>query len=129
MTNNQIEKRAYLRTNALSVAAKASKNADADQWLDVSVLNLSASGLLFLTDMTYEEGEILWLDLLIDPMIAGYSTKNHMKIKGVINNYRGIVNDMNAFSVVYTQISKSSRIWLDELIHMAHNAYKPATKN
>ena len=122
MLDNPI-KRAYVRTNTWSITAKVSDSEDADVWYDALVLDMAAGGLLFLTNSLYEAGDELWFDLQIDPMTPGILGKIPVKAKGEIRGNRGMRNGLNSYSVAFTDISKSNRIRLDELVRMTNTAY------
>ena len=115
--------RAYVRTNTWSVTAKVSGDEASGEWYDALVLDMAAGGLLFLTEITYETGVSLWFDLQIDPMTPGISGKIPVKAKGEIRGNRGMRNGMNSYSVAFTDISKSDRIRLDELVRMTNSAF------
>jgi len=115
--------RAYVRTNTWSVTAKVSKDESAVEWFDALVLDMAAGGLLFLSEITHETGDALWFDLQIDPMTPGIHGKIPMKMKGEVRGNRGMRNGMNSYSVAFTDISKSDRIRLDELVRMTNSAY------
>ena len=115
--------RQYVRTGNWSVSAFVSRD-DTDPWSDALVLDIAAGGLLFLTDMSYEKGDILRFDLQIDPMTPGITRKIPMKATGEITGDRGIRDGKRAFSVKFTEISKEDRIRIDELIRMTNYSYK-----
>ena len=115
--------RAYVRTNTWSVTAKVSKDETAEEWFDALVLDMAAGGLLFLTDLTHDTGDELWFDILIDPMTPGIHGKIPMKAKGEVRGNRGMRNGMNSYSVAFTDISKSDKIRLDELVRKTISAY------
>jgi len=115
--------RQYVRTMNWSVSALVSKN-DAEQWSDVRVLDIAAGGLLFLTDLSFEKGDSLRLDLQIDPMTPGISRKIPMKVTGEVTADRGVRDGKYAFSVKFTEISKEDRIRIDELVRMTNYKYK-----
>ena len=115
--------RAYVRTTAWSVTAKVSKDETAEEWFDALVLDMAAGGLLFLSEVPHETGDALWFDLQIDPMTPGIHGKIPMKVKGEVRGNRGMRNGMNSYSVAFTEISKSDRIRLDELVRMTNSAY------
>ena len=116
--------REYVRTDNWSVTAKVSKDENAEQWVEVQVPNLAAGGLLFLSKTKYDIGDILWFDLLIDPMTPGITRKIPMKAKGEVRGDRGETGGTYSYSVVFTEISKGDRIRLDELVHMTNYKYK-----
>jgi len=97
---------------------------DAQQRNDVVVLDIAAGGLLFLTDVPYETGDLLRFDLHIDPMAPGISRKIRMKAKGEVTGDRGVRGGKHAFSVKFTEISNEDRIRIDELIRMTNYKYK-----
>ena len=115
--------RQYVRTGNWSVSALVS-NVDAQQWSEALVQNIAAGGLLFLTDISYEVGDLLLFDLQIDPMTPGICRKIPMKATGEIVSDRGIKDGKHAFSVKFTDISKEDRIRIDELIRMTNYKYK-----
>jgi hypothetical protein len=114
--------RNYVRTGNWSVTAKVSRNDSKSS--EASVLDIAAGGLLFVSDVNYENGEILRFDLHIDPMAPGIPRKIRIKTKGEITSNRGIRDGKNAFSVKFTEISKEDRIRIDELIRMTNYKYK-----
>ena len=122
MLENPINRK-YVRTGNWSVTATVSKG-DAQQRSDAIVLDIAAGGLLFLTDMSYESGDLLRFDLQIDPMAPGISRKIRMKVKGEVIGDRGMRGGKHAFSVKFTEISKEDRIRIDELIRMTNYKYK-----
>ena len=123
MLETQIN-REYVRTDNWSIAAKVCKDEYGGKWSDVKIPNVAAGGLLFLTEATYEVGETLCFDLLIDPMMPGIAGKIPMKAKGVVRGDRGIKEGLHAYSIEFTDISKSNRIRLDELVRMTTYRYK-----
>lgn len=57
-------------------------------------------------------------------MTPGLSGSIPMKTKGVIRGDRGIRDNLHAYSVEFTMISKSDKIRLDELVRMTNYKYK-----
>jgi len=106
-----------------SVNALVSKNG-AEQWSDARVLDIAAGGLLFIADMSYEKGDMLRLDLEIDPMTPGISRKIPVKVTGEITACRGVRDGKLSYSVRFTEISKEDRIRIDELVRMTNYKYK-----
>jgi len=106
-----------------SVDALVSKNGTG-QWSEARVLDIAAGGLLFITDMSYEKGDMLRLDLKIDPMTPGISRKIPVKATGEITAARGVREGKLAYSVKFTEISKEDRIRIDELVRMTNYKYK-----
>jgi len=115
--------RHYVRTGNWSVTAIISKDGE-QQWSDAPVLDIAAGGLLFLTNMPYEKGDLIRFDLHIDPMAPGICRKIRMKVKGEITGERGMRDGKRALSVRFTEISKNDRIRIDELIRMTNYKYK-----
>ncbi|MCL2153544.1 MAG: PilZ domain-containing protein [Oscillospiraceae bacterium] len=115
--------RQYVRTDNWSVTASVSKS-DSAEWHDASVLDIAAGGLLFLTDSSYEKGDLLRFDLSIDPMTPGISQIIPMKVAGIITDDRGVRDGKRAFSVKFTEISSKDRIRIDELVRMTNYMYK-----
>jgi hypothetical protein len=116
-------KRNYVRTDSWAVTATVSKDAIA-QCKNVPVPDIAAGGLLFLSDIPFEQGDLLQFDLHIDPMAPGISRKIRIKTNGEITGDRGTRDGMHAFSVKFTDISKGDRIRIDELIRMTNYKYK-----
>ena len=114
--------RQYVRTGNWSVTSKVSKD-DTQQWSDAPVLDIAAGGLLFLTDQPYKIGDLLRFDLYIDPMAPGISRTIKMTAKGEITGNRGVRDGKTALSVKFTEISKSDRIRIDELIRITNYKY------
>ena len=115
--------RAYVRTNTWSVTALVSRDETCEEWADALVLDLAAGGLLFLSEDKHETGDALWFDLHIDPMTPGIPGKIPVKAKGEVRGNRGIRNGMNSYSVAFTEISKTDKIRLDELVRLTINSY------
>ncbi|MCL2719507.1 MAG: PilZ domain-containing protein [Lachnospiraceae bacterium] len=113
-------KRDYVRTNNFTVSAKISE--DGKIWHEVKVPNIAAGGLLILTDRDYAPSDVLWFDLKIDPRLA-IIVPITLKIKGVVKVDRGIYDDKRMYAIVFTDISLSDQIRLDELVHMAAHKY------
>ncbi|MCL2253446.1 MAG: PilZ domain-containing protein [Lachnospiraceae bacterium] len=113
-------KRDYVRTNNFSVNAKISE--DGKVWQKVKVPNIAAGGLLFLTDNVYEPGHELWFNLEIDTKIT-IVVPISVKLKGVIKVDRGLEEQLHMYAVIFTDISKSDQIRLDELVRMAIAKY------
>jgi len=111
--------RQYVRTCSWSVTASVNKDG-AQHCIDAPVLDIAAGGLLFLTDRSYEKGDILRFDLKIDPMSPAIPRKITMRVKGEITSDRGMKYGRHAYSVKFTEISTSDRIRIDELIHMTN---------
>ena len=113
-------KRDYVRTNNFTVSAKISENGGV--WHEVKVPNIAAGGLLILTERDYEPGDTLWFDLKIDPRIA-IIVPISIKLKGIIKVDRGIHDDKRMYAVIFSEISDSDQIRLDELVRMAIQKY------
>ena len=115
-------KRDYVRTNNFTINAKISK--DGRVWHEVNVPNIAAGGLLILTEKDYQCGDEVWCDMKIDPRIARIVPIN-MKLKGSVRvmRERGDLNDKHQYAVMFTEISASDQIRLDELVHMAAHKY------
>ena len=122
MLENQ-NNRNYVRTGSWSVNATVKRD-DTQQLNDVTVIDIAAGGLLFLTDISYEKGDSLRFDLNIDPMTPGIPRKIRIKTKGEVTSDRGVKDGKRAFSVMFTEISKEDRIRIDELIRMTNYKYK-----
>ena len=120
MSMEQQSNREYVRTDNWSVNAKVSKDRDAERWLPVEVPNIAAGGLLFLTDMVFNVGDELWVDMMIDPLTPGITGKIPMMVQGDITVDRGLVKGLHAYAVRFTVISHSERIRLDELIRITN---------
>ena len=116
-------KRNYVRTDSWAVTATVSKDAIA-QCKNVPVPDIAAGGLLFLSDIPFEQGDLLQFDLHIDPMAPGISRKIRIKTTGEITGDRGTRDGKHAFSVKFTDISKGDSIRIDELIRMTNYKYK-----
>jgi len=114
--------REFVRVGNWSVNAKICTNEGFGQWADVQVLNIAAGGLLFLTDLTFEKGDKIRFDLLIDPLTPGVPMKIPMKVVGEIRDDRGTKSGMRSYSIEFTEISNNDRIRLDELVR--HTNYK-----
>lgn len=123
MVEPQIQ-REYVRIDNWSVAAKVCKDEYIDKWQDVRVSNIAAGGLLFLTELVYNIGVELHFDLSIDPLMPGFARSITMKVKGVIRGDRGMIDGLHAYSVGFTEISRSNRVRLDELIRMTNAKLK-----
>ena len=123
MIRQQIQ-REYVRTDNWSIIAKINKDKDSDQWDDVKIPNMAAGGLLFLSDIPFAAGDLLWFDLLIDPMAPGIPGKIPVKLQGEVCGIREAPNNQNAYSVEFVEISKGDRIRLDELVRMTNYKYK-----
>jgi hypothetical protein len=123
MLENPIQ-RDYARTDSWSVIARASKDDGANQWFDVRIPNIAAGGMLFVTDRQLSLGDVLWFDMQIDPMTPGIIGVIPMKVKGEIKGDRGSKGSQYSYSVEFTEILKSDRIRLDELVTKTNHAYK-----
>ena len=115
--------RHYVRTGSWSVKAKVKKE-ETHKWIDALVQDIAAGGLLFLTDMACEKGDLLRFDLNIDPMAPGIPHNIKVKAKGEVTGDRGEKDGKRAFSVKFTEISTSDRIRIDELIRMTNYTSK-----
>jgi len=113
-----------VRTAVWSVGARISKDSDVKQWFDVRVIDIAANGLLFLTDIMWNVGDMLWFELFIDPIMPGIYEKIQMKVKARIVGDRGIQDSMSAYGVEFAEISEADKIRLDELIRLTN----PRTK-
>jgi len=113
--------RDYIRTSNWNIHAKIS--ADKKQWFDVQVPNISANGLLFLTDRSYEKDDTVWFDLKIAPMAIGPDFKVNINVKAIVQSDRGTQDNMRIFSVKFTEISDSDTIQLDELVRLTVSKY------
>jgi len=123
MLETQIH-REYVRTDSWSVIAKVSRDDATEKWYVVQIPNIAAGGLLFRADTTFEEGEVLIIDMQIDPLAPGITGKIPMKVKGVVKGDRGMIDGLHAYSIVFTEISSSDRIRLDELVRMTNYKFQ-----
>ena len=108
--------RNYVRTDDMVVTAKVSE--DAKNWFSASVPNIAAAGLLFLSEKAYKEGDLLWLDLDVNPRLPEMIEHFHVKTKALVKNVRKEQDKMNSYGVVFTEISENDRIRLDEMIRL-----------
>ena len=113
-------KRDYVRTNNFTINAKISK--DGKVWHEVKVPNIAAGGLLFLTERDYQCGDEVWFDMKIDPRLARIVPVT-MKLKGSVRVGRDDMADKHQYALMFTDISTSDQIRLDELVHMAAHKY------
>ena len=113
--------RSYARISNWNIDAKLSE--DGNQWFDANVIDIAASGLFFLTDRPYAEGDSLWFDMLIDPKIIEVHKKIKLKVKAIIRSDRGVKNNLRAFGAEFIEISDSDTIRLDELIRVTNERY------
>ena len=119
MLETQIH-REYVRTDSWSVIAKVSRDDITEKWFVVQIPNIAAGGLLLRTDTTFEVGQVLNIDMQIDPLAPGITGKIPMKAKGVVKGDRGMTEGLHAYSVEFTEISSGDRIRLDELVRMTN---------
>jgi hypothetical protein len=118
MDHNQ--KRAYIRTDIWDVSAKISM--DRKNWDTATVPNISADGLLFNTDRVCHIGEILWLELEIDPHMPSIE-KFMIAVHCKVVSDRGNADGTHSYSGVFNDLSTGNRIRLDELITMTVHKY------
>ena len=114
--------REYVRTGNWSVTAKACRE-NSNRWSEISVQDIAAGGLLFLAEETYDIGEVVIIDMLIDPIVPGVPWTIPMKVTGEVRGDRGMRDGMRAYSVRFTEITKDNKIRLDELIRMTNHKY------
>ena len=115
--------RKYVRTENWSVTAKASKDADGEQWFDAQVEELSAGGLLFETELFCKKGDTLRFDLEINPLMPGITDYIQVKAKGLVKSVRERHNDLLVYGVEFSDISNSDQIRLDELVQLTIKKY------
>jgi hypothetical protein len=110
-------RRGYTRTSSWEVSAKIS--ADKHKWTEAEVLDIAAGGLLFLADSSHNVGEQFYFDLEINPKLLEVHGAVKIKVKGQIKSDRGVQKKKNAYSVEFTEISRSDQIRLDELVRLS----------
>ena len=112
------------RTNNWKISAKISEATK--EWFEVKVPDISAGGLMFRTERTYQDGDALHFDLLVDPVmhdIYGKIKEMHIKAKAVIVSHRNSKNNTNSFGVKFTEMAAGDRVRLDELIRLTIMKY------
>ena len=107
--------RAYVRTNYWSVEAKVSR--DKETWTEVQVPDISAGGLQYLSDQAFTEGETVWFDLSINPLMREVPDMVYVEAKGLVKRVIGANNKVRTYGVEFTEISENERIRLDVLIN------------
>ena len=107
--------RAYVRTNYWSVEAKVSL--DQETWTEVQVPDISAGGLQFLSHDTISEGQSVWFDLSINPLMREVPDMVYVEAKGVVKRAIGANNRVRTYGVEFTEITENERIRLDVLIN------------
>ena len=113
--------RTYVRTGNWQITAQSSN--DNEEWTDVKVPNISASGLLFLSNQAFNNGDIVWFKLVIDPLLVTPSITCKITASGVVKSVRGEQDGMQLYAVQFKEISQSDQIQLDELVHMSVAKY------
>ena len=113
--------RDYIRTSSWNIVAKISD--DNTEWIDVQVPNISASGLLFLTNKPYRKGDVVWFSLDIAPIVVGPNFHIKMTIKAAVKGNREEQDGMSCFAVKFTDISVGDQIRLDELVQKTVATY------
>jgi hypothetical protein len=113
-----------VRTDKWDVAAKISM--DKNAWNAAVIPNISADGLLFYTDRYCEEGDVLWLELNIDPKLPNiekFKLAAHCKVVAERDSKDGL----NAYSAVFYGLSAANYIRLDELVEQTVLTYSPSS--
>ena len=123
MLENPIH-RDYMRTDSWSITAKVSRENDSENWFDVKVPNIAAGGALVVTETLFEIGEVIQIDMEIDPVAPGFSRKIPIKTKSVVRGDRGTKEGKHIYSVEFKGISNNDRTRLDELVRMTNYSQK-----
>ena len=113
--------RDYIRTSSWNIKAKASD--DNLQWFDIQVPNISASGLLFMTDREYECGNEVWIKLTISPIVVGPDFEVKMSVQAAVKGNREDTDGLHCYSAKFTKIEQSDQIRLDELVRITVATY------
>lgn len=113
--------RNYVRTSSWYITAQVSD--DQEQWHEARVDNIGAGGMFFRSDLTLNEGDVAWLDLLIDPMFPEIPDKLHMKMTGRVSRAISLPGGVYANGVVFEVIEPADQIRLDELIRLSVARY------
>ena len=112
--------REYVRTDNWSVTAKVCRENDSANWSDVEMPNIAAGGALIVTETLFETGEVILIDMEIDPVTPGISRKIPIESKGVIRGDRGTKEGKHIYSVEFKGMSSKDRTRLDELVRMTN---------
>jgi hypothetical protein len=96
---------------------------DGMNWNSAIVPNISADGLLIVTDRACKAGEVIWVEMDVDPRVEGVERFTLMAHCKVLND-RGGEHGTRAYSAVFYDISMGQRIKLDELITYSLEAMK-----
>ena len=113
-------RREYIRTDSWRVEAKVSE--DMKTWFNVEVPDISAGGLMFNTDKLYNVGDILWLEVYINPKMLHIGDIN-IKSKAVVKSVREVRGGHNAVGVEFRELPKNTQIHLDEVINWTISRY------
>ena len=113
--------RTYVRTGNWHITAQSSS--DDKEWTDITVPNISANGLLFLSDKPYTPGDTVQLKLVIDPLLVTPSLTYQITASAIVKSIRGEQDGMQLIAVQFKKISQSDQIQLDELVRMTVSKY------
>lgn len=97
---------------------------DQTNWQEAEVYDISSSGLQLHTDLTFEVGDIIWLDM----MLHGFFSEFEVKSPCIVRRKLGRDNK-NIYGVSFKDLSQDIRIRIDENIikdrPVSHDAYTP----
>jgi c-di-GMP-binding flagellar brake protein YcgR len=104
-----VERRKYQRCNRTVCKARLSK--DSRRWGDIELCDISAGGLMFASNSTYEINTPIQLQLTVYNMLSEFV----MKLEGhIIREQRE--KDRFSYSVKFDSINKYNQVQLDEVI-------------
>jgi len=121
LSNYMHNNRNYVRTGNWQIIAQISN--DNENWSSVTVPNISANGLLFLSDGSFTVNDTVFFQLVIDPLLVTPSLTYNINLKAVIKSIRGQQDGLYLTAVQFNNISLNDQIQLDELIHMTVAKY------
>ena len=113
--------RDYIRTSSWNIKAKISD--DNSHWFDIQVPNISASGLLLMTDKLFTDGAEAWIKLEIAPVVVGPDFLVKMRVKAAIKGCREDRDGLHCYAAKFTQIEQGDQIRLDELVRLTVSTY------
>jgi len=106
----QGEKRAYVRDTDFYSEAKIS--GDKKNWHTVNILDISASGIRFVSDIALTVGEILWFDLTVQNFMA----ESVIRTRGAVRRKEKDKTRGTVYGVSFEDLDPGLGIRIDEMI-------------
>ena len=114
-------KRKSARTDLFSVLAKISK--DGEHWSDIEIVDISTGGVLFKAASAFEEGDHVWFDLLIKPIMFITHTTLNIKTQGEVLDSRPARENSTVYGAKFSRLPSRDETELGMLIQMIYEKY------